>query len=95
MSLTYSNLYFQNFNTAADNVKHLKKRPSDNELLSLYGLFKQATQGDNTTGQPSVLSVKDRSKWNAWNSHKGLSKKEAQEKYVQIANDIIAKYGLS
>ncbi|KAF6778015.1 hypothetical protein AHF37_02599 [Paragonimus kellicotti] len=95
MPLSYFSLYLQNFNTAAENVKHLKKRPSDNELLSLYGLFKQATQGDNTTGQPSVLSVKDRSKWNAWTSHKGLSKQVAQEKYIKMADEIIAKYGLS
>lgn len=28
----------------------LAQKPSDDELLSLYGLFKQATVGDNNTG---------------------------------------------
>lgn len=39
----------QKFNTAAEEVKKLSKSPSNDELLELYGLFKQATVGDNTT----------------------------------------------
>lgn len=39
----------QEFNTAAEEVKNLATKPSDNQLLELYGLFKQATVGDNTT----------------------------------------------
>jgi len=30
-------------------VKALTKRPTDEELLELYALFKQATVGDNNT----------------------------------------------
>jgi diazepam-binding inhibitor (GABA receptor modulating acyl-CoA-binding protein) len=37
------------FNTAAEEVKQLSKTPSNDELLELYGLFKQATVGDNNT----------------------------------------------
>lgn len=36
----------QQFDAAAANVKKLKSLPSDNDLLELYGLFKQATVGD-------------------------------------------------
>lgn len=39
----------QKFNEAAEAVKALTKRPNDEELLELYGLFKQATVGDNNT----------------------------------------------
>lgn len=38
------------FNKAAEDVKNLTKKPSDQELLDLYGLFKQATVGDCNTG---------------------------------------------
>ncbi|RCH91235.1 hypothetical protein CU097_013079, partial [Rhizopus azygosporus] len=41
------------FNTAAEEVKKLSKSPSNDELLELYGLFKQATVGDNTTSKPT------------------------------------------
>jgi len=40
----------QKFNEAAVSVKNLTKRPSDNDLLELYALYKQATVGDNNTG---------------------------------------------
>lgn len=39
----------QNFNTAAAKVKSLTKRPTDQELLELYALFKQGSVGDNNT----------------------------------------------
>lgn len=38
------------FEEAAESVKNLKKRPTDNELLELYGYYKQATIGDCNTG---------------------------------------------
>jgi len=39
----------ERFQAAAADVKSFTKRPSNDELLVLYGLFKQANDGDNTT----------------------------------------------
>lgn len=39
----------QNFNKAAEQVKTLTKRPTDDELLKLYAMFKQGSIGDNNT----------------------------------------------
>jgi acyl-CoA-binding protein len=40
-------------------VKKLKASPSNDDLLVLYSLFKQATVGDNNTGaQPSAGSLR-------------------------------------
>ena len=39
-------------------MKNLKSRPSDDELLNLYGLYKQATVGDVTGDAPGLLDVK-------------------------------------
>lgn len=39
----------QRFAAAAEAVKALTKRPTDDELLELYALFKQASVGDNNT----------------------------------------------
>ncbi|CEI87933.1 Putative Diazepam-binding inhibitor (GABA receptor modulator, acyl-CoA-binding protein) [Rhizopus microsporus] len=60
------------FNTAAEEVKKLSKSPSNDELLELYGLFKQATVGDNTTSKPT-FDLKGRYKWDAWTKLKGKS----------------------
>lgn len=37
------------FEEAAAKAKTFTTRPSDADLLKLYGLYKQATVGDNTT----------------------------------------------
>jgi len=39
------------FEAAADRVKTLKEKPANDTLLKLYGLYKQATVGDNNTSQ--------------------------------------------
>lgn len=36
----------QQFDKAAEDIKKLKGRPSDADLLEIYGFFKQATVGD-------------------------------------------------
>lgn len=41
----------QSFEEAVDKVKNLKETPSDNDLLELYGYYKQATVGDVNTGK--------------------------------------------
>jgi acyl-CoA-binding protein len=47
----------QQFNQAAEKVKNLTKRPSDEELLELYALYKQATVGDNNTGNRQTTAL--------------------------------------
>ncbi|VDP96513.1 unnamed protein product [Echinostoma caproni] len=54
----------------AAQVKELKSRPSDNELLQLYGLYKQATVGDNNTGNVDNFCLLVR-KWDSWCTKKG------------------------
>ncbi|GAO48404.1 hypothetical protein G7K_2577-t1 [Saitoella complicata NRRL Y-17804] len=59
------------FTKAAEEVKNLSKKPTDDELLCLYGLFKQATIGDNNTDKPGMFDLKGKYKWEAWNKLKG------------------------
>lgn len=46
----------QDFEAAAAEVKTFTKKPSDAELLELYGLYKQATSGDNTSCESHAVS---------------------------------------
>ena len=62
------------FEQAAERVKSLKTKPSNEVLLQLYGLYKQATAGDNTASQPWAVQLEARAKWDAWTSFKGQSK---------------------
>ena len=41
----------EEFEAAAERIKTIKKEPSNDVKLTLYGLYKQATVGDNNTGK--------------------------------------------
>ncbi|KAF9207113.1 hypothetical protein BGZ49_001161 [Haplosporangium sp. Z 27] len=71
------------FEAAAEQAKAFTSKPSDDDLLKLYGLYKQATEGDNTTPAPGMFDLKGKYKWNAWNAHKGaLTKEQAKREYI-------------
>lgn len=84
------------FLSAAENVKKCKTKPSDDEMLKLYGLYKQATVGDVNTDRPGTFSMDfaGKAKWDAWSGQKGVAKEKAEEDYVEVANELIGKYGL-
>ena len=82
----------EEFNKAAADVKNLTVRPTNEELLELYGWFKQATMGDCNTDRPGIFDPKGKAKWDVWDSLKGMSKMEAEKKYIEVANGLIAKY---
>jgi diazepam-binding inhibitor (GABA receptor modulating acyl-CoA-binding protein) len=81
------------FEEATHIVKKLKSEPTNDELLQLYSLYKQATIGDCNTTQPSIFDPVGKAKWNAWNSHKGTSVNSAQKKYIDVAQKLVSKYG--
>ncbi|OQR66636.1 acyl-CoA-binding protein-like [Tropilaelaps mercedesae] len=70
------------FNKAAEEVKELPKKLSDNDLLELYSLYKQATTGNCNTACPGMFDLKGKAKWNAWNGKKGLSQNDARKQYI-------------
>lgn len=68
-------------------VEYLRqtRRISDTSVkLKFYGLYKQATEGDNRTIQPSVFSIEARAKWDAWMAEAGKSKDLAEAEYVKL-----------
>ncbi|XP_072316660.1 acyl-CoA-binding domain-containing protein 7 [Eucyclogobius newberryi] len=82
------------FSKVAEDVKKVKKRPTDQELLDLYGLYKQSVVGDVNIDRPAMVDLKGKAKWDAWNSRKGLSKDDAMSAYVTMAKEVIEKYGM-
>lgn len=41
-----------------------------------------------------MLDLKGKAKWDAWASKKGMSKEEAQQKYIEKVEELIASIGL-
>lgn len=58
-------------------------------MLALYGIYKQATVGDNTTAQPWAIQVEARAKWEAWTSNKGKSQATAETDYINMVKKIL------
>ena len=82
---------YKTFTKASNDIKNLSFTPDNDTLLQLYSLFKQSTIGDNTTESPSFFDFKNSAKWNAWNKLKGMSKEQAQIKYVKLVRGLLEK----
>ena len=76
----------EQFQQAYKDVDTLTERPSNEDLLSLYATYKQATIGDNHTERPGGFDFKAAAKYNAWEKLKGTTKDEAMEQYISIIN---------
>jgi acyl-CoA-binding protein len=76
------------FDTAVANSKSLSERPDNSTLLKIYGLYKQATVGDNTDKKPGFSDMVGRAKWEAWDSFKGTEKVDAMQQYVDLIESL-------
>ncbi|WKX71285.1 acyl-CoA-binding protein [Streptomyces sp. XD-27] len=81
------NVYFVR---ASEEVKTLSYTPSNENMLELYGLFKQGILGDNETDAPGVFSLTAKAKWNAWKEKAGMSQVEAQAQYIALVEKLKA-----
>ena len=79
------------FQEASEKVKSLSKRPDNDTLLKLYGLFKQGSVGDVQGKRPGMLDIKGRAKYDAWAKLSGLSQDEAKNQYVSFVEELIQK----
>ena len=80
----------QAFESATTESRTLKAAPSNDELLALYSLYKQASNGDVTGERPSIMDVTGRAKFDAWASRKGTSREDAMRAYVELVTKLKA-----
>lgn len=77
------------FEEAMANSKKLSEKPSNEVLLQLYSLYKQATVGDVNTEPPSnPFDFVNKSKHDAWATLKGKSKETAMQEYIDLVNNL-------
>ncbi|HOX82388.1 MAG TPA: acyl-CoA-binding protein [Chryseolinea sp.] len=82
----------EEFLKAVAQSKELTKRPSNEELLQLYGLFKQATEGDASGDRPGGFDFKAIAKFDAWAEVKGKSKEDAMKDYIALMTRLYQQY---
>jgi diazepam-binding inhibitor (GABA receptor modulating acyl-CoA-binding protein) len=93
--MSYKESEILQFRRACREVKELNSRPSDDEMLQLYGLYKQATIGNNATSQPWLIDVRGRAKWKAWTACLGKDQDDARGEYVTLVHGLKAKLGVT
>lgn len=77
------------FQQAVADSKTLSEKPSNEILLKLYSLYKQATEGDvNTDPPPNPFDFVNKAKHEAWTSLKGQTKESAMEEYVALVKKL-------
>jgi diazepam-binding inhibitor (GABA receptor modulating acyl-CoA-binding protein) len=80
------------FAAAKARSAQLPKTPADSELLELYALYKQATEGDVRGSRPGVFDFRARMKYDAWAKRAGLSTEDARQAYVVTVARLEQKY---
>merc|ERR1711893_7173 len=81
------------FDKAAAEVRSLAAKPTDEEMLKTYSLYKQAVVGDCNTTRPGMMDFAGKAKWDAWNARKGTSQADAEAEYITFVEELKAKYG--
>jgi len=79
----------QAFDQATEESKGLSERPSNDTLLQLYSLYKQATEGDVNVDPPSnPFDFVSRAKFEAWSGLKGKTREWAMEEYIDLVQKL-------
>jgi diazepam-binding inhibitor (GABA receptor modulator, acyl-CoA-binding protein) len=82
----------QQFESAVARSKELTRRPGNEELLQLYALYKQATEGDINDDRPGGFDFKAIAKYDAWAEIKGKSKEQAMNDYIALVEKLHKEY---
>ncbi|KAI8623527.1 acyl CoA binding family protein [Xylariaceae sp. FL1651] len=90
---------------ALNTVKKIPKtgasRPPPSDRLRLYGLYKQAMEGDvdgvmeRARPGPGIDAdelQRERDKWDAWNAQSGLSRTEAKSRYIEALIETMHRF---
>ena len=77
------------FEQAQKDVKTLTKRPSNDDLLVLYSLYKQGSDGDVNGKRPGMLDMVGRAKYDAWSRLEGTSQDAAMKRYVAKVKELL------
>ena len=88
----------EQFQAAALQVNNLPGDMAAKHMTELYGLYKQATEGDvnmknnevdaTAADQASGPAGLSQAQWDSWNQFKGVSEEEAKQRYIARTAEI-------
>ncbi|WP_375479075.1 acyl-CoA-binding protein [uncultured Jatrophihabitans sp.] len=80
------------FAQAQADVKTLTSKPSNDDLLTLYALFKQSTAGEASGAKkPGRFDLVGKAKYEAWTQVAGTSADEAKTRYIAEVDRLLGR----
>jgi diazepam-binding inhibitor (GABA receptor modulating acyl-CoA-binding protein) len=79
----------EQFEAAVEKAKGLPNQ-SNETLLDMYGLYKQATVGDVEGERPSGFDFRGAAKYAAWEKRRGMSSDQAMQAYIDLIDRLAA-----
>lgn len=76
----------QRFEASLAASKTLPSRPDNMTMMKLYGLYKQASQGDVSGDAPGDMAGMFKHK--AWSELKGVSREDAMQRYIDLVESL-------
>ena len=87
MTTDISDTFIKASNYLSQN-KNINVSVSNQDKLSLYGFYKQATSGKCNISKPQGINMVQNAKWEQWYSLGEMTKEEAMENYIQIVKKL-------
>jgi len=79
----------EQFEASIEKAKGLPNQ-SNETLLELYSLYKQATVGDVEGDRPDGFDFRGAAKYDAWETRRGMSSDEAMQAYIDLVDQLAA-----
>jgi acyl-CoA-binding protein len=76
------------FEQAIADSRQLPDKPASSTLLKLYGLYKQAMEGNAEASRPGFADMVGRAKHDAWSAESGRPKEEAMRDYIDLIESL-------
>jgi acyl-CoA-binding protein len=94
----------QEFEAAVSRVDNLPGDQAAAHMTDLYGLYKQATEGDHDTKNPDDIGDDSpdnpsgpkgmsQAQWDAWSKFKGVSQDDAKRQYIEKVKEVAGPVG--
>ena len=79
----------EKFNEQAKLIKNKKTPTSNQDLLILYGLYKQVTVGNCNIVQPWTVQIEQYARWKAWYNYYGMNREMAMRQYIEKVDEVM------
>jgi len=79
----------EEFEKSVERLRRKSIFTSSEDVIVLYGLYKQIMDGNCITAEPWHNQVLEHARWEAWHKNMNMRREEAMRKYIEIVNELM------